>query len=430
MKITVVGAGYVGLPLAAVLADFGNTVWIVRKDKEKNEALKKGKVHIFEPGLEKLVKKNLAAGRFIPTCDYSQAIPDSDVVFITVGTPCNSCGEADLNQVLEATKEIGKNLKKGLTVIVSKSTAPPGSTRKIASMIQKFKPKGAQFEIAFCPEFLREGLAIEDTLHPNRIVIGSESSEAIKILKKIHQVFKAPILVTGIESAELIKYAANSFLALRIVYANEIANLCERTGAKIEEVIQGIGMDKRIGLHYWYPGLGYGGSCFPKDVSALAAFAAKIGQSGSLFEKMHQLNTGRIVKLMKKVSQNFGGFSGKTIGALGLACKQGTDDIRESPAIKAVNYLIKEKAKIKAYDPMAMKNSKAVLPQISYKQDAYQVAKNADILMILTDWPKFAKLNYGKIRQEMKGNFIFDSRNLLNKEKLEKIGFVYQGVGR
>jgi len=430
MKITVVGAGYVGLPLAAVLADFGNTVWIVRKDKEKNEALKKGNIHIFEPGLEKLVKKNLKAGRFIPTCDYSQAIPDSDVVFITVGTPCSSYGEADLTQVLGVAKEIGENLKKGRTIIVSKSTAPPGSTRKIASMIEKFKPKGAQFEIAFCPEFLREGLAIEDTLHPNRLVIGSESPQAIKILKEIHQTFKAPILVTGIESAELIKYAANAYLALRIVYANEIANLCERTGAKIEEVIQGIGMDKRIGLHYWYPGLGYGGSCFPKDVWALAAFATKIGQSGSLFEKMHQLNTDRITQLMNKVSKDFGGFSGKTIGILGLACKQGTDDIRESPAIKVVNYLIKQKTKIKAYDPMAMKNSKAALPQIDYQKDTYQTAQKADILMILTDWPEFAKLNYGKIRQEMKGKFIFDSRNILNKEKMEKLGFKYLGVGR
>jgi UDPglucose 6-dehydrogenase len=430
MHITVVGAGYVGLPLAAVLADFGNTVWIVRKDKEKNDALKKGKVHIFEPGLGKLVNKNLTTGRFIPTCDYSQAISNSDVVFITVGTPCNSCGEADLTQVLGAAKEIGENLKIGRTIIVSKSTAPPGSTRKIASIIEKSKPKGARFEIAFCPEFLREGLAIEDTIHPNRLVIGSGSPEAIKVLKKIHQVFKAPILVTGIESAELIKYAANSYLALRIVYINEIADICERTGADIEEVIQGIGMDKRIGLHYWYPGLGYGGSCFPKDVSALAAFADNIGHSGSLFEKMHRLNTDRIDRLLKKISRNFNGFSGKTIGVLGLACKQGTDDARESPAIKVVKYLIKQKAKVKAYDPMAMKNSKVILPEIDYEKDAYQVARNADILMVLTDWPEFVKLNYSTIKKEMKGSFIFDSRNILNKEKMKKLGFVYQGVGR
>jgi len=275
MNIAVVGAGYVGLTLATVLADFRHKVWVVRKDKEKNEALKKGKIHFFEPGLEELVRKNLKAGRLIPTTEYFKAIPFSQVIFIAVGTPSLPSGAVDFSQVFEAAKEIGKNLSSDYTVVVNKSTCLPGTTRKVAEIIEKFKPKKANFDVVFCPEFLREGSAVEDAKHPDRIVIGAESPKATKIIKKIHKRFKAPILLTKVESAELIKYAANSYLALRIVFANQIADLCEKSGADINEVIKGMGMDKRIGFHYWYPGMGYGGSCFPKDVAAIANFAKK-----------------------------------------------------------------------------------------------------------------------------------------------------------
>lgn len=430
MNITVVGAGYVGLTLSTVLADFGHKVWVVRKDKEKNEALKNGKIHFFEPGLEALVKKNLKAGRLLPTTEYSQAIPFSKVVFITVGTPSLSNGRADLSQVFAAAQEIGKNLSQKYTVVVNKSTVPPGTTRKITKIIKKDKVSGANFDVAFCPEFLKEGTALEDTRHPERVVIGAESLKAARILEKLHRKFKAPILLTKIESAELIKYAANSYLALRIVFANQIADLCEKTRADIEEVIRGIGLDKRIGSHYWYPGLAYGGSCFPKDVAALAAFARQKKIPSSLFSKMDKLNKERIRRTVRRLEDAFGSFASKKIGVLGLACKQGTDDIRESPAIKVIELLKKKKAKIKVYDPLAIENAKKVLSGVSFSKDPYRVAKDVDCLLILTDWPEFAKLDYGKIKRLMKGNIFFDSRNILDDKKLKSLGFEYIGVGK
>jgi len=430
MNITVVGAGYVGLTLAAVLAGFGHKVWVVRKDYQKNEALKRGKIHFFEPGLEDLVKKNLKAGRLIPTTEHSEAIPFSQVIFIAVGTPSLPSGAVDLSQVFEAAKEIGKNLSLGYTVVVNKSTCPPGTTRKIAKIIEKFKPKKAIFDVVFCPEFLREGSAVEDTKHPDRVVIGAESLKAAKIIKELHKQFKAPILLTKIESAELIKYAANSYLALRIVFANQIADLCEKSGADIEEVIKGMGMDKRIGLHYWYPGMGYGGSCFPKDVAAIADFAKKKKITGSIFATMDKLNKKRIPQIVKKLENNFGPFTNKKVGVLGLACKQGTDDVRFSPAITVIEILKKKKAKITAYDPLAIENAKKVLTGVVFAKNPYEVAKNVDCLLILTDWPEFRKLDYGKIKKLMKGSFVLDSRNILEKEKIEKLGFKYLGVGR
>jgi len=430
MKIAVIGAGYVGLPLGAVLSELGHKVFLVRKNKEKCEDLKKGKVHIFEPGLERLVKKNLKNGRFIPTTDYSQAVPYSDVVFIAVGTPSNPNGEADLSQVKTAAKEVARNLKKGYTVVVNKSTAPPGTTKKVALIIEKNKKKDARFDIAFCPEFLREGSAVSDSLCPDRVVIGTKGQRPARILKKIHQPLKAPILTTGIESAEMIKYAANAYLALRIVFINQIANLCEKAGADVEEVIKGIGMDRRIGSHYWYPGLGYGGSCFPKDVAALSFFAQSLKENDSLFEKMDKLNKSRIARVLKRVQKNFGSFSGKTIAVLGLACKRGTDDARHSSAIEVIKILKNKKAKIKAYDPKAMENAKEILPKVLFCQNAYKTAKGADALFILTDWPEFAKIDFRKIKKLMKGNFIFDSRNLLPRKKLKNLDFIYFGVGR
>jgi len=430
MNITVVGAGYVGLTLAAVLADFGHKVWVVRKDKEKNEALKNGKIHFFEPGLESLVKKNLKNGRLVPTTDYSQAIPFCEVVFICVGTPSLLSGAVDLSSVFEAAREIGKNLSSKYTVVINKSTCPPGTTKKVAEIIKKYKSQKANFDIAFCPEFLKEGTAVEDTKHPDRIVIGAESPKAIKIIKELHKQFKAPILLTKIESAELIKYAANSYLALRIVFVNQLADLCEKTGADIEEVIKGIGMDKRIGLHYWYPGLGYGGSCFPKDVAAIADFAKKKKIPTSIFDKMDKLNRKRIGQIVKRLEDTFGSFAGKKIGVLGLACKQGTDDIRESPAIKIIELLKKKKAKIIAYDPLAMENTKKAVRGINFAKDSYAVAQKADALLILTDWPEFTKLDYKKIKNLMRGNFIFDSRNILDDKKIKLLGFEYMGVGK
>lgn len=430
MKISVLGAGYVGLNLAAVLADLGHQVFVVRKDVQKTEELKKGKIHFFEPGLEKLVKKNLEADRLIPTTNYADAIPHSEIIFITVGTPSLPHGEADLSHIFSAAEDIGKNLKKGYTLVVAKSTIPPGTTQKIALVIAKNKKSGANFEIAFCPEFLREGSAVEDTFHPDRVVIGSDSPKAIKILKELHRPFNAPTLVTSIASAELIKYAANNYLAARIVFANQIADLCERIGGDVQEVIKGIGLDKRIGNHYWYPGLGYGGSCFPKDVAALAHFADQQGFKENLFERLDQLNKKRADEILNQIEDKLGSFSNKKIGVLGLACKKGTDDIRSAPAIKMVKHLLAKGAKVKAYDSLAMENAKKEVEGLSFGLDPYQAVNGVDALLVLTDCLDFEKLDFKKVKKLMKGKFIFDSYNILPKEKIISLGFDYHSIGK
>lgn len=430
MKITIVGAGYVGLALSAVLADLGNQVFVVRKDKAKNEALKKGKTHFYDPGLEELVRKDLASEKLIPTTSYRQAIPNSEIVFICVGTPSKKSGEVNLSQVFAAAREVGKNLKEGYTVVAVKSTVPPGTTLKVGQIIEKYKQKKANFGLGFCPEFLREGTAIEDTRKPDRVIIGAGDDKTIRVLKSVHRSFKAPVLLTSITSAELIKYAANSYLALRIVFANQISDLCEKSGADINEVIKGIGLDKRIGSHYWYPGLGYAGSCFPKDIAALAAYADKVGLKKSLFRKMNQINSNRAEEILRDLEERFGSFSQKTIGVLGLACKQKTDDIRKSAAIKIIEILKAKKAKIKAYDPLAMENTRKILPDIIYCNDPYEVTKNAEILLVLTESDEFAKMDFSKVKQLMKDNLIFDSRNILDKNKMKALGFIYKGVGR
>lgn len=430
MKISVVGAGYVGLAFSSVLADLGHLVYVVRKDKKKNEALKKGKTHFYDPGLEELVEKDLASGKLIPTTSYEEAIPNSEVIFICVGTPSKTNGDIDLSQVFEAAEEIGKNLKTGYTVVAVKSTVLPGTTARVGRILEKKKKKSAHFSLGFCPEFLREGSAIEDTRRPDRVVIGASDKKAIGILKTIHRDFRAPFLLTGITAAEMIKYAANNYLAMRIVFANQIADLCEKSGADINEVLKGIGLDKRIGLHYWYPGLGYAGSCFPKDVAALAAYADKVGLKKSIFRKMHELNLRRPEEILKRLEKEFGSFSGKTIGILGLACKKGTDDIRKSAALKFIEILKEKKAEITAYDPLAIENTHCLYPEINYGRNGYEAVKGADILLILTDTEEFARMDFKKVKNLMKGNFIFDSRNILDKNKVESLNFIYKGVGR
>ncbi|PIS13824.1 UDP-glucose 6-dehydrogenase [Candidatus Shapirobacteria bacterium CG09_land_8_20_14_0_10_47_13] len=429
MKIAVVGAGYVGLTWAIILADQGHHVWLLRKDKAKNEALKKGKPHIFEPGLTDLVKKNLRLGRLLPTLDYQEAIPNVEAIFICVGTPSGLNGKADLSQVLAAASEIGKNLRPGFTAVIVKSTVPPGTTAKIAAMISKHKSTQADFEIGFCPEFLREGSAVADSLHPDRVIVGTASPKVIQLVKELHRHLPTPVLVTSIKSAELTKYAANNYLALRIVFINQIADLCEKIGADVQEIIAGIGSDKRIGPHYWYPGLGYGGSCFPKDVAALAWFAEESRMKDSLFAKMDKINRGRVGQIALRLEKKMGALAGKKIAVLGLAVKQGTDDVRCSPAMDLVEILLKKGAHIKAYDPLATNNARRVL-KAEFFPDPYGAVKDADGLFILNDSPEFAKLDYVKLKKLMRGNFIFDSRNLLNKKKMEKLGFVYGGIGK
>ncbi|MBP8591004.1 UDP-glucose/GDP-mannose dehydrogenase family protein [Candidatus Shapirobacteria bacterium] len=430
MKIAVVGAGYVGLTWAAVLASLSHKVLLVENNPKKLAKLKKGQPPFFEPGLEPLLKKEIKSKRL----SFSSSIKDlqekPEVVFICVGTPSRQDGSIDLSYVFAVAKELGKNLWPGQTTVVLKSTVLPGTTKKVEEIISQNKNKKATFSLAFCPEFLREGKAVEDSFRPNRVIIGSNDKRAIAILKKIHAPFGAPILAVKTESAEVTKYAANAYLALRIVFANQIADLAERVGAEVEEVIAGIGLDPRIGSAYWYPGLGYGGSCFPKDVAALASFSTKKGLKQSLFSFMDHYNQSRPEKKLAEIEEKWGQALGKRVAVWGLACKQGTDDVRGSAALLMADKLSKKGAAVFAFDALAEENAQRACPNVCYSPDPYSVVKNVDWLLVLSDDPLFAKANFARVKKLMRGRKIFDARNILPKEELKKMGFDYLGVGR
>lgn len=429
MKITFVGHGYVGLVTAAVFADFGNTVYVIGHTKEKIEKLKHGEVPIYEPGLEELVKKNVQAKRLIFTLDYKPSVSESDVVFIAVGTPTTKTGDADLSTVLAVAEKIAQNLE-GYTVVATKSTVPAGTNIKINRILEESKPQGAEVDYASIPEFLREGSAISDTTNPDRIVIGAESKRAQEILIKLHEPIKSPFIITNFETAELIKYAANAFLALKISYANSIAKLSELLGADALKVLEGIGMDKRIGNMFLSPGPGYGGSCFPKDVSALISIAKDNDYPFSLLEEVENINSQSRRDIVRKARKILGDIRGKKIGILGLAFKANTDDMRDAPAIDIINLLQNDGAKISAFDPKAMDIAAAVLKNIDYKKDAYEVSDGADLLIVLTEWNDFRELDFSNIKSRMKSPNIIDGRNLYDPETMKSKGFNYMGIGR
>ena len=433
MNVAVIGAGYVGLTSGAVLADQGNRVWVVRRDRKKIDDLKKGIVPIYEPGLSEIVLRNVKAGRLIPTTSYAECVPNADVVFIAVGTPQDEKnGAADLSQVFTAAEEIARNLKEGYTVVVDKSTVPPGTAEAVTDVINKHRKNArVKFDVVSSPEFLREGCAVEDTTHPDRIVIGTESKKARSTMVKLHQAFKSPLVLTGVRSAEIIKYSANAYLSLRIGFIDQIANLCEKMGADIDDIICGIGLDHRIGTHYWFPGLGYGGYCFPKDVNALAALFGKIGEKDNLFTRLDEFNRGRVERLMKKIKNISGNLRGLHIGILGLAAKQKTDDIRCSKAIELALALKKAGAVIKAYDPLALENARFVLGRkITYAPDLYSAAAGNDCLIITIEALEFAKMDLKRIRQSLKKPVIFDIRNALDAKKAVRFGLTVYGTGK
>lgn len=430
MVISVIGHGYVGLVTAAVFADLGNTIWCVGRTKEKIEKLKQGLVPFFEPGLEEVVKKNLAAGRLKFTLSYQTAIASSDLIFICVGTPSLPNGEADLGQVFAAAKEIGKNLKKKCVVAV-KSTVPVSTTKKVEAIINKAKPKKSQFEIAFVPEFLREGSALTDTLHPDRIVIGTDSLSAQKVLTKVHRAIDGQIVLTNIPSAEIIKYAANSLLATKISFSNLVAFLCEKVGADVEKVMDGVGLDKRLGRNFLYPGVGYGGSCFPKDVKALISIFKQNNLSAKIFEGVEEVNREAIERFVNKIINKLGeNLKGKTICVLGLAFKPNTDDMREAPSVKIIDRLQKREAVIHVFDPVAMPAAKKILKNVIYFESSEQAAEGTDALLVVTEWNEFKQLNLKTIKNMMRRPMIFDGRNIYNPVEVEKLGFSYEGVGR
>lgn len=432
MTISVIGHGYVGLVTAAIFADLGNTVWCVGRNKEKISRLRKGIVPFFEPGLAEVVVRNLKAGRLKFTCNYSQAIPSAKIVFICVGTPSKDNGEADLSQVFSAASSIAKHLT-NYTVVVTKSTVPVGTNEKIKNLIIQQKGKKAEFDLASCPEFLREGTAISDTLHPDRIVIGTDSQKAKKILLELHKPISGERVFLRIKEAEIIKYVANALLATKVSFANMTAFLCEKINADVEKVLDGVGLDKRLGRVFLYPGVGFGGSCLPKDVKALIKTGESLGEKMALLKAVDNINKEAVARFVQKVVAGLGGkLKGKTIGVLGLSFKPNTDDLREAPSLKILSlFKSKEpKLKIKAYDPQAVNKAKHFIKDVVYCKNPYETAKDADVLLIITEWNEFRQLDLKKIKNMMRTPLIVDGRNIYDPAKAKKIGFKYLGVGR
>ncbi len=430
MIITFVGHGYVGLVTASVFAELGNTVWVIGHTKEKIENLKKGIIPIYEPRLQELVKRNIKANRLHFTLEYKDAIPNSEVVFIAVGTPPKENGEADLGAVFSVAEKIAKNLD-GYTVVVTKSTVPVGTNRKVKEIIESKKNAKVTFDVASAPEFLREGQAISDTLHPDRIVIGTESKKAESLLVNLHQPIDGSVVLTNIETAEMIKYAANAFLATKISFANAIAHISELTGADGLEALKAVGLDKRVGSSFLSPGAGYGGSCFPKDVKALIAISKKYGYDFSLLKDVEKINKDAVLGIIEKAKKmTNSNLSDKTVGILGLSFKPDTDDMRDAPSIEIIQTLLGLGAKIKAYDPVSMENAKRILKNVSFSEDAYEAIKDCDIIIILTEWNEFRQLDLAKIKNNMKSPVILDGRNIYDPKTLRDLGFTYQGVGR
>ncbi|MFQ5853292.1 MAG: UDP-glucose dehydrogenase family protein [Candidatus Binatia bacterium] len=440
MNIAIVGTGYVGLVTGVCFAEFGVHVTGVDKDEERIARLAKGESPIHEPRLAEMLQRNHQEGRIYFTTDTERAVKQSLVVFIAVGTPPRDDGSADLRYVEEVARTVAKNLN-GYKVIVTKSTVPVGTGRRIQRIIREEMGNGSQgvFDVASNPEFLREGSAIEDFLRPNRIVIGAESPQAIAILQDLYRplyLIETPFVITSIEAAEMIKYASNSFLAMKITFMNELANLAENLGVDVHVVAKAMGLDQRIGGKFLHPGPGFGGSCFPKDTLALVQIAKEHGCRTRLVETVAEVNEQQKLRMVDKiagalgVSLNPGSMEGITIGVLGLAFKPNTDDVREAPSLVIVRELQRHGARVQAYDPTAMEQAQRVLPEVNYKRDAYSAVEGADVLVLITEWNQFRNLNLEKIKGLMRRPILVDLRNVYEPERVRMLGFEYWGVGR
>ena len=433
MNICVVGSGYVGLVTGACFADFGVHVTCVDKDESKIEGLKNGKMPIYEPGLDHLVAKNVSQGRLEFTTDLTNAIRESLVIFIAVGTPWTSGGFADLSAVEAVAKEIGKNMQ-GYKVIVTKSTVPTGTGKKVKAIIEDAQEgEKFPFDMVSNPEFLREGSAIEDFMRPNRVVLGATSEQATAIMKDLYRplyLLETPFVITNVETAEMIKYASNAFLATKISFINEVANLCEKVGADVHHVAKGMGLDRRIGPKFLHPGPGYGGSCFPKDTEAFLALADQKEVEFSLVRATIEANRKQRKVSTDKILATVGDVEGKLIAVAGLSFKPNTDDMREAPSIDIINALQDRGARIRAFDPVAMEESKHVLKDVEYVDDEYSLANGADALVVITEWNQFRAMDMKRIIDAMKGNVLVDLRNVYMPEKMRELGFVYACTGR
>lgn len=429
MDCCVIGTGYVGLVTGGCLADLGHNIICADSDAGKVESLSGGGVPIYEADLEDVVKRNLETGNLRFTTDIREAVAASEFIFITVGTPSDDEGNADLTQVDQVSRDIAAALN-GYKVIINKSTVPVGSTKRVQRIIEEALEQYHEFDVVSNPEFLREGTAVVDFMKPSRIVIGSDSQKAVMRLTELYRGLSAPLLVTDPVSAEMVKYASNAFLATKVSYINAIANLCEAVGADVREVSLGMGYDDRIGFEFLRAGPGFGGSCFPKDCRALLAIARANGYHFDLLEGVLEVNREQHERMVEKVDLAVEGVEGKNIGILGLAFKANTDDIRESPAVHIARALIERGARVRAFDPQATDNARLELEGCEFTTDAYEASDGADVLVLLTEWDEFKWLDYDRIKGLMRTPSIVDTRNCLDPAVLRKLGFVYEGVGR
>ncbi len=429
MNICVIGTGYVGLVTGVVFSDLGNEVICVDKNEEKIALLRAGVMPIYEPGLEEMVARNADEGRLNFTTDLESAVRKSDVVFIAVGTPPKEDGETDLSQVESAARGIAGAMDR-YKVVVNKSTVPVGTGDFVRNIIETNRRRNVDFDVVSNPEFLREGSAISDTLQPDRIVIGAPNQiVAMKILE-LYAPLERPMIITDVASAEMIKYASNAFLATKISFANAIANICESAGADVVQVVKGMGLDQRIGAAFLSAGIGYGGSCFPKDTRSLLHTAQKYGYPFPLLSAAIETNDQQPRRFIGKMEQALGGFEGKKVAVLGLAFKANTDDIREAKSLDVITALLSGGAQVTTYDPIAMENMKQVFPQIGYAKNAFEAAEGADAVVVVTEWNEFKQINLDRLKQTMSGNIVFDGRNLYDPAKMRRLGFDYICVGR
>jgi UDPglucose 6-dehydrogenase len=428
-KISIVGTGYVGLVTGACFAEVGHQVICVDNDLKKVDVLRAGGIPIYEPGLEEIVKRNVETGRLRFTGEIADGVKNSEVVFIAVPTPPKPDGSVDMSFVERVAREIAGTMTE-YKIIVDKSTVPVKTGEKVAEAIKRYNKHKVDFDVVSNPEFLREGCAVQDLMQPDRIVVGVSGPRPVAKMKEVYSPFHAPIIITDINSAELIKHACNSFLALKISYANALAAICEASGANISDVVNGMGLDKRIGRAFLNAGLGYGGSCFPKDLSAFIHIAETLGYDFRLLKEVQQINVDQIQHFLKMIHDTLWIVKDKTIGVLGLAFKPNTDDMRLAPSLEVIRPLQKEGARIRAYDPKAMDKAREVLPGVEFCDSPYSAAAGADGLIICTEWDEFRQLDLDKLRAAMGQPIVLDGRNLYEPQKMAELGFVYKSIGR
>ncbi len=429
MKLTIIGTGYVGLVTGTCFAESGHHVICVDNDAGKVQLLQSGGIPIYEPGLDELVRKNTANGRLSFTASTSEGVEKSDIIFIAVPTPPLPDGSVDLSFIEKVAREIAAAMT-SYKIVVDKSTVPVKTGEKVAETIKRYCKSKVDFDVVSNPEFLREGFAVEDLMKPDRVVVGVSSQRPVAAMMEVYKPFSAPVIITDINSAELIKHASNSFLALKISYINAISVICEATGANVREVANGMGMDERIGRRFLNPSLGFGGSCFPKDLSAFVKISEQVGYDFRLLREVQKINDEQMNRFVKKITDTLWVLKDKKIGVLGLAFKQNTDDVRMSPAIDLCLRLQKEGAALRAHDPKAMDKARAVLKNVEFVEDMNDVAEGCDALVIATEWDEFKKLDLERARKLLTHPILFDGRNLFDREEMGRLGFIYKSIGR